>query len=99
MIRRIEQRREQEVEVKDNEGCKKEREIFESVKPSAAMELMLSKGSVDDAAKLMLQMESRKVAKIIEAAKTPAGKMKLATIQERMKEVSLDSADKTKANQ
>ena len=98
-IRAFQRRREQDVEVKDNEGFKKELEIFESLKPSAAMELMLSKGSVDDAAKLMLQMESRKVAKIIEAAKTPADKMKLATIQERMKEVSLDSADKTKANQ
>ena len=98
-IRSFQQRREQDVEVKDNEGFKKELEIFESLKPSAAMELMLSKSSVDDAAKLMLQMESRKVAKIIEAAKTPADKMKLATIQERMKEVSLDSTDKTQADQ
>lgn len=82
------QRQVSEVEVKDDEGFKKELEIFETLKPAVAMERLLGKGSVEDAARLMLQMDSRKVAKIIESAKTPSEKQRLQIILDRIREVA-----------
>jgi len=94
-IKAFQQRRQQDVEIVDNEAFKKELEIFESLKPVTAMERLVAKSNVEDAAKLMLQMDSRKVAKIIEAAKTPADKLKLQAVQERMREVTPEESDKT----
>ncbi len=85
---KFQQQQKQEAEVVDDVGFKKELEVFETLKPAVALERLLAKADVDDAARIVLEMDTRKVAKMIEAAKTPPEKQKVQVVLERIREVS-----------
>jgi len=92
-VQKFEQQQKKEAEVVDDVGFRKELEVFETLKPAVALERLLSKPDVTDAARIMLEMDSRKVAKMIEAAKTAPEKQKLQVVMERIREVSPEKYD------
>ena len=74
-----------------SQGFKKELDILSSLKPKVALGFLLAK-SKDDAASMLLTMETRKAKKIIESAKTPAQRNSISELLETMREISPDEA-------
>jgi hypothetical protein len=82
------QREEQEESV----GFKKELELLASVKPKVAVGFLLDKPR-EDAAALLLQMDTRKGKRLIEAAKSPSQRRAMAEVLQMLREMSPEQAD------
>jgi hypothetical protein len=80
--------RQAEVEVvKENVGFQKELEYFESLSPKVAVKHLLSKDP-EEAARVLLALDTRKGKKIIEAAKDGADLATMKIVLQRLKEVA-----------
>lgn len=60
-----------ERETRQSQGFAKGVEILEAMKPKVAMRHLLADGDLDEAAKILATMETRKAMSIVEAAKSP----------------------------
>lgn len=70
------------------EGFEKDLELLQQVKPKTAVDRLLTR-PVEDAARLLLAMDTRKSAKIIEAArKEPAKWAQMMAVLDRLRELS-----------
>lgn len=83
-IRAQAKRREKE---EGSQGFKKELDLLSSVKPKVAVGYLLEKPR-EDAATLLLQMETRKGKRLVEAAKTASQRRAMAEILEMLREMS-----------
>jgi len=77
---------------RDTEGFKKELEVFNTLKPGQAFEYLLLK-EVTEAARLLMEMDPRTVAKILESAKSDEQKKKADEILQKIRAVSPAQAD------
>jgi len=76
------------------EGFKKQIDIYESLAPKVAVEHLLAMPEPDDAAKVLLEMNTRKAKAIVEAAKRGDQIEKMKVILARVREVAPErSAD------
>ncbi|HNO77917.1 MAG TPA: hypothetical protein PKN33_07630 [Phycisphaerae bacterium] len=79
---------EKQTKEKAKEGFKKDLEILSSLKPKIALDSLLAR-SVDDAAQMMLLMETRQAKKIMEAARKDDGKWtQMIAIENKMREAT-----------
>lgn len=77
-----------------DEGFQKQIAIYEGLAPKIAVQHLLALGSPDEAARILLQMETRKARKIVEAAKRGDQLISMQRILARVREVAPDrSAD------
>lgn len=74
-------------------GFQKQLDIIEALKPKVAVEHLLALPEPDEASRILLQMETRKAKKIVEAAKTPAQMLRMKVILQRVREVAPDLSD------
>lgn len=72
------------------EGFQKQIAIYESLRPKVAVQHLLAMPEADDAAKLLLEMDTRKAKKIVETAKQGDPMEKMKTILRRVREVAPD---------
>lgn len=83
--RQMEEERGEELAV---EGFEKDLELLQQVKPKIAVDRLLTR-PVEDAARLLLAMDTRKSAKIVEAArKEPAKWAQMMAVLDRLRELS-----------
>ncbi len=73
-------------------GRKKEIEIIAALRPKAALEQVMAMPEAD-AARILFELDNRKVKKIFEAAKTDAELSRLTTIRELISDIRATSAD------
>lgn len=73
---------------RDTEGFRKQIEILEGLKPKAAVLHLLGQGDPDEAARLLVEMDTRKAQKIVQAATEPGQLQRMMIILQRMREVS-----------
>jgi flagellar motility protein MotE (MotC chaperone) len=71
----------------ETEGFQKDLDLFSSMKASDAIYYLLQKPK-EDAAKLLLAMETRKAKKIVEAAKSPAERQAMSEILAMLREMA-----------
>ncbi len=76
----------------DSVGFQKELELFSAMKPKVAVSYLLEKPQ-EDAAALLLQMETRKAKRLIEAAKAPAQRRAMAEVLQMLREMSPQQAE------
>lgn len=72
------------------EGLKKQIEIFEQLTPKVALEHLLALSDMDQAARVLSELEPRKAKRIIEAAKTPEQSNRIQEILQRVQEAMPD---------
>jgi len=82
------QRKQEVTASQDQEGFKKELEYFENLSPKVAMQHLLAKPDADDAARILLEIETRKGKKIIEAAKRGNQMERMKVILQRLREAA-----------
>ena len=82
------QRKQEVTASQGQEGFKKELEYFESLSPKVAVQHLLAKPDADEAARILLEMETRKGKKIIEAAKRGNQMERMKVILQRLREVA-----------
>ena len=87
---RKEAQKQQEASVKQrhDDGFKKQIDIYESIAPKIAVEHLLAIPGPDDAARVLVQMNTRKAKAIVEAAKRGNKMEKMKVILQRMREVA-----------
>jgi hypothetical protein len=73
---------------RDREGFKKQLAIFENLAPKVALDHLLKMDDVGEAARLLLEMDTRKAKKIVEAAKRGEEMDAMRTILRRVREVA-----------
>lgn len=78
-----------------SEGFKKDLEIFSALKAKDAIHYLLQ-NPIEDVARMLQQMDSRKAKKIIEAAKTPAARKKMSEVLQAMRELAPEPAEALK---
>ena len=83
-------RREAMREQRNDEGFKKQIEIYESLAPKTAVEHLLAMPDPDEAARILLEIQTRKSKKIVEAAKRGDQLEKMKGILQRVREVAPD---------
>jgi len=81
------QRSEQE---RQEEGFQKQLAIFEALSPKVAVEHLLNLESTDEAARVLLEMDTRKAKKIVESAKGGAELKRMQAILQRVRDVAPD---------
>ncbi len=91
----LQSKREKEEE---SAGFQKELELFASMKPKLAVTYLLEKPP-EDAAALLLQMDTRKSKRLVEAAKTASQRRAMTEVLEKLREVSPAQADLLSATQ
>lgn len=69
------------------DGLRKQIEIYEQLAPKVALEHLLGLVDVDQAARVLSELEPRKAKRIIEAAKNPEQSSRIQEILQRVKEV------------
>jgi hypothetical protein len=74
----------------NREGFAKQIEIYEGLMPKVAVEHLLSLPEADEAARILLEMDTRKAKKIVEAAKRPEHMQQMKVILQRLREVAPD---------
>lgn len=74
----------------ETEGFEKQIAILAGVKAKTAVEHLLGLGDPDEAARILLAMETRKAKKIVEAAKRPDQMEQMKLILRRLREVAPD---------
>lgn len=72
------------------QGFEKQVEIYEGLAPKVAVEHLLGLADADEAARLLLEMNTRKAKKIVEAAKRPDQMQQMRVILQRLREVAPD---------
>jgi len=82
----LETQRKQRMQQEESEGFRKDLELFGSMKPKDAVYYMLQK-QPEDAARMLLMMDTRKAKKIVEAAKTPAERKTMSQVLQTMREI------------
>ncbi|MCC7293907.1 MAG: hypothetical protein IT449_17750 [Phycisphaerales bacterium] len=87
----FEKRKTSEAGLRDDEGFKKELEVFKTLKPAQAFEY-LSRKDVAESARLLIEMDPRTIGAILQSAKTPDTKKKADEILVKMREVAPASA-------
>lgn len=70
------------------EGFRKQIQIYEGLAPKIAVQHLLSIADVDEAARILIHMETRKAKKIVEAAKRGDQLGKMVAILQRVREVA-----------
>ncbi len=81
------------------EGFKKQIAIYESLAPKIAVEHLLAMSDPDEAAKILLEIQTRKAKKIVEAAKRGDQMKKMKTILQRVREVAPDRSAELESNE
>lgn len=76
----------------ESEGFQKDLALLSSLKPKVSIEYLIQK-STADAAKVLLLMDTRKAKRIIEAARTPAQKKKIAEVMKLLGEMAPAEAE------
>ncbi len=84
------QQQQASVDERREDGFKKQIAIYESLAPKVAVEHMLALPDPDEAAKILLQLQTRKAKKIVEAAKRGDQMQKMKVILQRLREVAPD---------
>lgn len=79
-------------EQRSSEGFKKQIAIYEALSPKIALEHLLGISEPDEAAGILLEMNTRRAKKIIEAAKRGGQMAKMRVILQRVREVAPDRA-------
>lgn len=74
-------------------GFRKQLDIIEALKPKVAVEHLLALQGADEASRILLQMDTRKAKKIVEAAKTPGQLSRMKVILQRVRDVAPDRSD------
>jgi hypothetical protein len=82
--------REASVKQRREDGFKKQIDIYESIAPKIAVEHLLAMPEPDDAARVLVQMNTRKARKIVEAAKRGNKMERMKVILQRVREVAPD---------
>jgi hypothetical protein len=82
------QRQESQTQAQNDDGFKKQIELYEALRPKVAAEHLLSLDSLDDAAAILTQMQTRKAKAIIETAKRGDQMKKMKDILRRVSEAS-----------
>ena len=82
------EQREASVEQRREDGFKKQIDIYESIAPKIAVEHLLAIPEPDDAARVLVQMNTRKARAIVEAAKRGNKMEKMKVILQRVREVA-----------
>ena len=72
----------------EQEGYKKQIEIYEALSPKVAVEHLLSMADPAEAAGILVEMETRKAKKIVESAKRGKQLAQMKAILRRVREVS-----------
>ena len=75
-------------EVRRDDGFRKQVEILESLSPKIAVQHFLALEDVDEAAKMLLEMDTGRAKKIIEAAKRPEELKQMKLILQRVREAA-----------
>lgn len=83
-------RQEESLKRRREEGFRKQIAIYESLSPKVAIQHLLALEEPDDAARILLEMETRKAKKIVEAAKRDDQVEKMKKILWRVREVAPD---------
>ncbi len=83
-------RQEESFKRRREEGFRKQIAIYESLSPKVAIQHLLALEEPDDAARILLEMETRKAKKIVEAAKRGDQIEKMKRILWRVREVAPD---------
>lgn len=82
------EQREASVEQRREDGFKKQIDIYESIAPKIAVEHLLAIPEPDDAARVLVQMNTRKAKAIVEAARRGNKMEKMKVILQRVREVA-----------
>jgi hypothetical protein len=75
---------------RQDEGFEKQIAILEALSPKVAVEHLLSLPDIDEAAFILLQMDTRKARKIVETARTGQQLQKMQVILQRLRDVAPD---------
>lgn len=86
-------------DVRRKEGFKKQIAIYESLAPKVAVQHLLAMSEPDDAAKVLLEIQTRKAKKIVEAAKRGDQMEKMKAILRRVREVAPDRSAELEINE
>jgi len=81
------------------EGFQKQVAIFESLSPKVAVEHLLNNADPDEAARILLEMETRKAKKIVEAAKRGDQMDRMRVILQRLRDVAPDRSAEIESEQ
>jgi len=82
------QQKQAAVAEKEAQGFQKQVAIYESLAPKIAVQHLLGLGDADEAAKILLAMNTRKAKKIVEAARGDRQSREMMTILQRIREVA-----------
>ncbi|MHC5109864.1 MAG: hypothetical protein ACYTHJ_08305 [Planctomycetota bacterium] len=80
-------------EQQESFGFEKQVEIIGSLTPKVAVNHLLSMSDLDDAAKVLGLLDTRKAKRIVEAAKSPEQLEKMRSILQKLKEVAPEQKD------
>ena len=75
------------------EGFRKQVELFEALSPKIAVQHLMALEDPDEAARLLVEMDSRKARKIVEAAKSGPALAKMQVVIRRLREVAPDRSE------
>ena len=84
------QRQNETLKRKRGQGFKKQLAILESLSPKIAVEHLMAMGNADEAAGLLLEMDTKKAKKIVESARRGDQMQKMQIILQRIAEASPD---------
>ncbi|UCC28935.1 MAG: hypothetical protein JSU86_12115 [Phycisphaerales bacterium] len=87
------------LDMRREEGFKKQIAIYESLAPKVAVQHLLAMSEPDDAAKILLEIQTRKAKKIVEAAKRGDQMEKMKAILKRVREVAPDRSAELETNE
>ncbi len=93
------QRQEKSLEERRNSGFQKQIAIYEALNPKVALEHLLAVDDPDEAARILLEMNTRKAKKIIEAGKRGDQMSRMKAILKRLRDVAPDRSDELEGNE
>ncbi len=78
---------------RNTKGFRKQIDLLENIAPKVAVKHLLAMGDADDAAEILLMMDTRKAKRIIEAAKDDNDSRKMMAIMRKVRSVSPEQSD------
>lgn len=72
------------------DGFRKQVDLFEALTPKVAVQHLMAMSGPDEAARLLVEIDTRKAKKIVEAAKRPEELSQMQLILQRLREVAPD---------
>jgi hypothetical protein len=81
------------------EGFRKQVELFEALSPKIAVQHLMALEDPDEAARLLVEMETRKARKIVEAAKSGHALAKMQVVLRRLREVAPDRSNELESEE